>query len=84
MSRRVLAVRFLQRTFLGFIVLNTQDLSGQAIPEELIQYPETIFHNGTILTVDTDQGDFTSAEAIAIRSGRVLAVGSNSKILSFE
>ncbi len=84
MSRRVLAVRFLQMTFLGFILLSTQNLSGQGIPEELIQYPETIFHNGTVLTVDTDQGDFTSAEAIAIRSGRVLAVGSNSKILSLE
>ena len=48
---------------------------AQTIPQELVSYPETIFHNGVVLTVDTDEGDFTVAEAIAIRDGKILAVG---------
>ena len=36
------------------------------VPPELIQYPETILHNGKILTVDAN---FRIAEAVAIRNG---------------
>jgi predicted amidohydrolase YtcJ len=39
---------------------------------------DLIFHNGKVLTVD-DQ--FSVAEAIAIRDGKVLAVGSNTDVL---
>lgn len=42
---------------------------------------DMIFHNGKILTVATDSGDFPIAEAVAIKGGRILAVGSNSDIL---
>jgi predicted amidohydrolase YtcJ len=48
-----------------------------AVPPELIGYPQTILTNGKILTVDRS---FTIAQAIALRDGRVLAVGTNAAI----
>jgi hypothetical protein len=49
----------------------------QNIPAELIAYPNLVLVNGKVLTVDAQ---FTIAEAVAIRDGRVLAVGSNADI----
>ncbi len=43
--------------------------------------PDTIFHNGKILTVDPQ---FSVAEAIAISDGRIVAVGSNAEILKLS
>jgi predicted amidohydrolase YtcJ len=40
-------------------------------------YPETILINGNIVTVDAE---FSIAEAVAIRDGRILAVGANGDI----
>ncbi len=48
------------------------------VPAELIQYPGMILHNGKILTVDED---FRVAEAVAIRDGVFLAVGTNQEVL---
>jgi len=54
-------------------------LHAQApVPEELIRYPETILHNGKILTVDES---FTTAEAVAIRDGQFLSVGSTQEVM---
>jgi len=40
--------------------------------------PETVLHNGKVVTVDED---FSIAEAVAIQDGRFVAVGSNEEIL---
>ena len=48
-----------------------------AVAPELLAYPTLILFNGKVLTVD-DQ--FTIAEAVAVRDGRVLAVGSTANI----
>jgi len=48
------------------------------VPAELIQYPDLILHNGKILTVDEN---FRIAEAVAIRDGNFLAVGTNQEML---
>ncbi len=45
---------------------------------------DTIFINGNILTVDTDEGDITIAEALAIRDGIIVAVGSNTNINAYR
>ena len=42
---------------------------------------EMIFYNGKILTIATDQGEFPIEEAIAVRNGRILAVGSSNSVL---
>ncbi len=60
-------------------VLMTANLAAQRdIPPELIQYPELILNNGKILTVDEA---FRTAEAVAVRDGVFLAVGTDQAIL---
>ncbi|MCZ6488933.1 MAG: amidohydrolase family protein [Acidobacteria bacterium] len=56
------------------------------VPEEIVIYPDRIIHNGKIATMDdTSFGLNTSpgtmAEAMAIRDGKIQAVGSNDRIL---
>ena len=51
-------------------------LTGNAAVEA--QAPEIIFHHGKILTVDKS---FSTAEALAIRDGRIIALGSNDAVL---
>ena len=50
--------------------------SGQqsSTPEELVAYPSLVLVNGKVLTVDDK---FTVAEAVAVRNGRILAVGTS-------
>ena len=45
------------------------------------QAADTIFINGNIYTVSSDQGN---AEAVAVRDGKIIAVGANSDILSHK
>ncbi|HWP84699.1 MAG TPA: amidohydrolase family protein [Terriglobia bacterium] len=52
-----------------------------AVPPELISYPDTILHNGKILTVDAS---FSIAQAVAIRDGKFLAVGSDQDVLRLK
>jgi len=61
------------------LVIATSTLTAQGpVPPELIHYPDLIVHNGKILTVDEN---FRTAEAVAIRDGVFLAVGTNQGIL---
>jgi predicted amidohydrolase YtcJ len=48
-----------------------------APPPELISYPNLILFNGKVLTVDDN---FTIAEAVAVRDGRVLSVGTTAEV----
>ena len=59
-------------------LLMAANLAAQGdIPAELIRYPDLILRNGKILTVDES---FRTAEAVAIRDGVFLAVGTNQEI----
>jgi len=51
--------------------------AGAQVPAELIAYPNLVLYNGKILTVDRA---FTVAEAVAVRDGRILAVGTNDQV----
>ena len=59
------------------LVLSTSFIFSQ-IPQELLHYPDFVFHNGIVLTVDPHD---TRAEAVAVRDGKILAVGKNDQIL---
>lgn len=48
-----------------------------APPPELLSYPTLILFNGKVLTVDAK---FTVAEAVAVRDGRILSVGTSTDI----
>jgi predicted amidohydrolase YtcJ len=59
-------------------MLAAAPLFAQGAPAELISYAETIFLNGKVVTVD----DRTSiAQAVAVRDGKILAVGQNAQVL---
>ena len=57
-----------------FLLLNG---CAPAVPDALA--PDLVLYNGKIVTVDED---FSIAQAVAIRDGRFVAVGSDSEILS--
>lgn len=55
--------------------------TAQSIPPELVSYPQLILHNGKILTVDDA---FSIHQAVAVRDGRFLKVGTNQEILALR
>jgi predicted amidohydrolase YtcJ len=57
---------------------------AQGVPPEVLAYPDTILHNAKIAAMDdrgNNQSPGTMAEAIAVRDGRILAIGRNADIL---
>ncbi|MBI3939455.1 MAG: amidohydrolase family protein [Acidobacteria bacterium] len=53
-------------------------LRGQGdVPPQILHYADTILYNGKVLTADAR---FTTAQAVAVRDGRILAVGDNALI----
>jgi len=56
-------------------------LLGQNLPPEVLRYADLVLFNGEILTMDRDELPIRSAQAVALRDGRILAVGASSQIL---
>ena len=48
------------------------------LPPEIVAYADSILYNGKILTADAE---FSSAQAVAIRDGKFIAVGTSDRIL---
>ena len=66
-----------------FIFCSCISLSqAQELPPEVLNYADTVFYNGQILTIDRERPPFTVARAVAIRNGRILAVGEDDRIRS--
>ena len=65
--------------FYALIVLAVGVTQGAAqnLPPELIRYADSILYNGKVLTADKN---FTIAQAVAVRDGKILAVGTNAEI----
>ncbi|WP_405220910.1 amidohydrolase [Lentisalinibacter sediminis] len=61
--------------FAGAVALITSILASGAVAAEPA---DTIYHNGTIITIDDAK---PAAEAVAVRDGRILAVGSEAEVL---
>ncbi len=79
----------MRRLFFSFLVglLSLSPAFAQNLPPELIRYPEAILHNGKIVTVDdktTSTNPGTIVQALAIRDGRILALGANNRILALK
>ncbi len=72
-SKKVTRIRVL------FVLLLSLVLSHCSSAPPDVLAPDRILHNGNIVTVDED---FSIAEAVAIKNGHFIAVGSNSEILS--
>lgn len=72
----------MKNTTLFLILVLVSSLPGysqQNIPEEVLAYPDYVLFNGKILTVDDE---FSTAEALAIRGERILAVADDARILA--
>ena len=52
---------------------------AQTLPPEVIRYADIVLHNGKIITVDEQ---FSIAEAIAVRDGKILRVGRDADVLA--
>ncbi len=78
-----LGVRFLLAVVIAVIAPTARAQSpgfpaqGASVPNEILAYPDLVLLNGKVLTVDAQ---FTVEEAVAVRDGRILAVGSSEDI----
>ena len=77
--------RHMHKKILSWITIGVFSFSSlgttviaQQVPPELITYPELIVHNANVLTLDAKD---TVAQAVAIRDGKFLAVGTNAAIM---
>jgi predicted amidohydrolase YtcJ len=80
----------MQRIFLFALIALTcwfAPAGAQTVPPDLLAYPEVILHNGKIVTMDDKTNSpalGTVVQAIAIRDGKILALGENNQILSLK
>jgi predicted amidohydrolase YtcJ len=65
------------RAWTAIVLAGWAASASAQVPPELIAYPNLVLYNGKVLTVDRA---FTVAEAVALRDGRILAVGGNDQI----
>ena len=70
-------VKISSTSLLAIFLLLVLNHCAPAVPDALA--PDLVLHNGKIVTVDED---FSIAQAVAIKDGRFVAVGSDSEILS--
>lgn len=63
---------------LAVLVLAGQ-LRAQSLPPEVVAYADIVLYNGRILTVNSN---FDVAQAVAIRDGKFIAVGTTDRILA--
>ncbi|MBI4455683.1 MAG: amidohydrolase family protein [Acidobacteria bacterium] len=69
--------------FVSLLLFGPIILTGQAqqLPPEVIKWADMVLYNGSVLTMDHDKPPFTVTKAVAVRDGRILAVGENDYIL---
>jgi hypothetical protein len=69
---------------IALIAVTTSDAplrAQQELPPEVLRYADIVMFNGPVLTMDKDTPDFTIAQAVAVRDGRIIAVGESDRIL---
>lgn len=79
----------MRRVFILIAQLTLFSLLGRGqvverVPARLVMYPEMIIHNAKIVTMDDPSFNSTPgtiAQAMAIREGKILAIGSNEELL---
>ncbi|MBI4483285.1 MAG: amidohydrolase family protein [Acidobacteria bacterium] len=63
-----------------------QETQSVSVPAEVVYYPDAVIHNAKIVTMDDagpNQSPGTVVEAMAIRKGEILALGSSQAILKY-
>lgn len=64
-----------------FLLIGLLPTYGQGLPEEIIRYADRVFYNGLVLTMDSDDTNFSIHQAVALRDGRIIASGDDARIL---
>ncbi len=59
-------------------IIPSGSMGQQSLPPEIIAYADMVLYNGKVLTVDEN---FTIVQAVAVRDGKILTVGSSDRIL---
>ncbi len=77
-SRQFWVWVFVLASYSGYAQSPRPVASLEELPSEVLAYPEIILFNGKVLTVDEE---FSTAQAVAIRDGRFLAVADDARIL---
>ena len=54
---------------------------AQELPPEIVSYADMVLYNGQVLTMDREQPPINVVQAVAVREGRILAVGGDDPIL---
>ena len=54
-----------------------------SVPAAVYHFADTVLYNGQILTADRDDPNFAVKQALAIRDGRILAVGDSQEMLAY-
>ena len=54
---------------------------AQSVPPEVLRYADLVLYNGQVLTMDRDRPPIHVVQALAIRDGRIMAVGESDRIL---
>ncbi len=54
---------------------------AQELPPEVVRYADLVLHNAQVLTMDREQPPINVTQAVAVRDGRILATGTDSRIL---
>lgn len=60
---------------------------AQGLPPDLVSYPNLIVHNAKIITIDDtayNSNPGTIVQAMAVRDGKILKLGSNSEVLALK
>ncbi len=78
-SRRARSVNPAPLFVSALFALTAPPLSSQELPAELVRYADMIFVDGQVLTADADR-NFSVAAAVAVRDGRILAVGTTDRV----
>ena len=78
MNSNCLTFSFVLLLTIGWGVSNRLEAQQAGLPPEVIAYADIVLYNGKILTADEK---FSTAEAVAIRDGKFLAVGQSSRIV---
>jgi len=72
---------------MSFVTLVSSNANAQALPDILVKYPDLIVHNAKIITIDDtayNSNPGTIAEAMAVRDGKILKIGSSKDILALK
>lgn len=85
MIRKLITIPML--AFFAFGSLLVTQASLAQVPDILVEYPELIVHNAKIITVDDHEYNSnlgSIVQAMAVRDGKILELGSNRDILALK